>query len=450
MKHFTESKRLVLFLSLVVISTFTFAQKYTGLTAIPSDGTSQTSYMFDNDMGTRWQDASNLDDASFVVDLGEVKNVNSIKIYWEGANAKDYTLSFSTDDLSFTGDLNYTNMAAGARTDLINGLNIDCRYIKFQGVTRQLPYGYSIWEFEVYPAVTPVLTSLSLTPASSGILLGQTQQLTVGGLDQLGNLFTLTNPTVWTVDGTGASVDANGSFSSTAKGLFTVTATNSEISKTATVDVLPTNDNLSIAATATASTGTPAAAIDNNNGTRWESAAEDPQWILVDLGALKNITDMLISWETANAKDYTIEYSSNSTDWTTLVTKTDMPAGSRTDRLYDLNFNARYIRLNGTARTTIYGYSIWEFKIFGSANVSTLNDPLSPKNNINVYPNPATDMIKITGEISEVAIYSLQGQLVLTSFNRNSVDVSALSRGMYLVRLTDKAGNKVASKLEIR
>ncbi|HET7733648.1 MAG TPA: discoidin domain-containing protein, partial [Paludibacter sp.] len=217
MKHFTNFKGLFLLIAFTAISSFSFGQKYTGLTAAASDGTAPT-VIFDGNYGSRWQDASNLDNASVVVNLGSVKNVNSIKIYWEGANAKAYTISFSTDNVNFTGDLNYTNLAAGARTDLISGLNVDCQYIKFQGVTRQLPYGYSIYEFEVYPAVTPVLTSLTVTPATSSIFPGETKQLTVGGLDQLGNNYALTTTTTWSVDGAGASVDANGLFSTTQKG----------------------------------------------------------------------------------------------------------------------------------------------------------------------------------------------------------------------------------------
>ena len=115
--------------------------------------------MFDNNLSTRWQDASNVNNASFIVDLGSVKVVNTIKIFWENANAKDYKLSFSTDKTNFTGELSFTNMAAGGRTDAITVSNVNCRYIKFQGVTRALNYGYSIYEFEVYPSDPSVFSS---------------------------------------------------------------------------------------------------------------------------------------------------------------------------------------------------------------------------------------------------------------------------------------------------
>ncbi len=140
---------LILIFSLISFSTQLFAQKYSGLTAIASDGKS-TSAMFDNNMNSRWQDSSNKDDASFVVDLGTSKVINTVKIFWENANAKSYTISFSVDNVIFSEDSTYNNMASGGRTDIISVPDKSYRYIKFQGITRAINYGYSIYEFEVY------------------------------------------------------------------------------------------------------------------------------------------------------------------------------------------------------------------------------------------------------------------------------------------------------------
>jgi hypothetical protein len=442
-------KQFYFLLAFIAISMFTYGQKFTGLTATASTGTGAMAV--DNNMGTRWESAF-ADPQWITVDLGEEKTVGAIKLYWEGANAKDYSISFSTNGTDFTGELNYTGKAGGSRNDVIDNLNVNCRYVKMNGTARNLTYGYSIWEFEVFPPVTPVLTSLDVTPSSSSIILGETIQLTVGGLDQLGNPIVLTNTTDWTVDGTGASIDVNGLLSSTQKGLFTVTATNSSFSKTATIDVLPTNANLSVALgiTASALSGTAAAAFDNNKGTRWESAFTDPQWIMIDLGAKYDISDIIISWEAANAKDYIIETSINDIDWTTLATKIEMSVGTRTDRLYDLNTLAQYVRLTGTTRNLTYGYSIWEFQIYGTVSTSTSSPSLKGENLISVYPNPATDRINISGDIAEVTLHSIQGQLIYSVKNTNTINISSFSKGLYLVKVADKSGNQFLSKLEIR
>lgn len=225
--------------------------------------------------------------------------------------------------------------------------------------------------FQVKSLNVPVsLANLTITPSNASIVLGATQQFTVNGFDLSGNPYNLTNPTTWTVDGTAAIINSTGLFSSTKKGIFTVTASNSGISKSTTIDVLPQNQNLSIGATATASSGGASLAIDNNIASRWESTqGVDPQWIKVDLGELKNVSDIIIKWETAAAKDYIIEYSLDNVNWNTLISKTNMSAtADRVDRIYDVNVQARYVRITGTSRTTQYGYSIFELQIYGTGN----------------------------------------------------------------------------------
>lgn len=452
MKNVTYLRGLFLILALSLFAFTSYGQKFTGLTATASSGTAAAAV--DNNMGTRWESAFS-DPQWIVVDLGEEKTVGAIKLYWEGANAKDYTVSFSTNGSDFSGDLSYTGKAAGTRTDAINNLNVTCRYIKMLGTARNLTYGYSIWEFEVYPPVTPVLTSLTITPANTTVIAGNTKQLTVGGLDQLGNPIALTNATSWSVDGTGASIDASGLLSTTTIGFYTVTATNSSISKTTTVDVLPATTNLSyltgVSATATASSGSPAAgAFDNNLGSRWESAhGEDPQWIMVDLLESKSISDIYISWEAANAKDYLIEGSINGTDWTTIVSKTGMAGGSRIDRINGLSSAARYVRLTGTARNLTYGYSIFELQIYGTTLLTTILSPGQP-NALTIYANSATQRIVMSESVAAIALFTIAGKKVVEATEVSQLDIASVAKGIYLARLTDQSGKVRSAKLVIR
>jgi hypothetical protein len=116
-------------------------------------------------------------------------------------------------------------------------------------------------------------------------------------------------------------------------------------------------------------TNTAAKAIDKNMNTRWESKqGVDPQWIYVDLGSAKNICTVKLFWETANAKDYTLEGSnvSSFTTKTVLATQPGMPTGKRNDNITGLSGSYRYIRMYGTARNTVYGYSIYEFEVYGN------------------------------------------------------------------------------------
>jgi hypothetical protein len=66
------------------------------------------------------------------------------------------------------------------------------------------------------------------------------------------------------------------------------------------------------------------------------------------------------------------------------------------------------------------------------------------KNKIEIFPNPARDLItlkKSTAENETISIYNSIGELVKSSFVNNensSVDVSALSKGIYVVKFSSK------------
>ena len=56
---------------------------------------------------------------------------------------------------------------------------------------------------------------------------------------------------------------------------------------------------------------------------------------------------------------------------------------------------------------------------------------------VEVYPNPASDMLYINSinSIYEVEVYSLNGQLLKQQQNVSHIDVSSLSQGIYMVRV---------------
>ena len=68
----------------------------------------------------------------------------------------------------------------------------------------------------------------------------------------------------------------------------------------------------------------------------------------------------------------------------------------------------------------------------------------------NLYPNPATNLVNIdlATELKSVEIYSLLGHKVLSS-DKNQVDVSGLSKGMYMVRVEDVEGSVSTQKLVV-
>jgi hypothetical protein len=129
-------------------------------------------------------------------------------------------------------------------------------------------------------------------------------------------------------------------------------------------------------ASSTENGGTPAAnAFDGNNGTRWSSAFADPQWIRVDLGATATVSRVVLRWEGAYARAFTIQTSADGSSWTTVHTTTNGAGG-----VQDLavSGSGRYVRLHATARATQWGVSLWEFQVYGVGGGAPPQPPTGP------------------------------------------------------------------------
>ncbi|MCW2942326.1 MAG: coagulation factor 5/8 type protein [Actinomycetia bacterium] len=115
--------------------------------------------------------------------------------------------------------------------------------------------------------------------------------------------------------------------------------------------------------------GTPAsAAVDGNTGTRWSSAFSDPQWLQVDLGSTATISQVTLNWEAAYAKAFRIQVSADAATWTDIYSTTTGAGGTQT---LNVTGTGRYVRMYGTVRATGYGYSLWEFQVYGSTTPSS-------------------------------------------------------------------------------
>lgn len=113
---------------------------------------------------------------------------------------------------------------------------------------------------------------------------------------------------------------------------------------------------------------TAAKAIDGDSTTRWESFAENNAWISFDFGAKTQIGYMRLVWENAYGKEYALQSSDDGQTWYQLRYVLGGKGG--VEEFFNLNANARYLRLQGVARATQYGYSLFDvsFKSPGSDN----------------------------------------------------------------------------------
>lgn len=81
------------------------------------------------------------------------------------------------------------------------------------------------------------------------------------------------------------------------------------------------------------------------------------------------------------------------------------------------------------------GYELWTIAADDAMAVTDVN-----KNKFTVYPNPAVDVINISGdkEITSVQVYDYSGKSLLSSpanSKKLQLDVSSLSKGNYVVKV---------------
>ncbi len=307
----------------------------------------------DGNLATRWASAQGVDPQWIYVDLGATYSISHVKLTWETAYGKSYQIQTSPDATNWA-DIYSTTTGDGGVDDL-TGLSGSGRYIRMYGTVRGTGYGYSLWEFEVYGTSAGGATN---TPTRTNTAVPPTATRT-NTLPAVTNTPTRTNtlPAVTnTPTRTNTSAPPTATFTATtAAGCGT---TNVALNKTATSS---SNENAGT---------TPNLAVDGNAGTRWSSAASDPQWIQIDLGSTQSICHVKLTWETAYGSAYQIQVSGAATGpWTNIFSTTT--GDGATDDLTGLTGSGRYIRMYGTARGTGWGYSLWEFEVYTGASGPT-------------------------------------------------------------------------------
>lgn len=273
-----------------------------------SDGTSPASAT-DGNATTRWiADRTGSPDASWLqVDLGKVQKIGAVRLFWEASYASQYKLQVS-DDGSTWRDA-YATPAAGSDggTDLV-ALDASGRYVRMQTVKRALTsYGVSVWELEVFG------------------------------------------------DGAIAAAPTGGGRVNLAQG------------KPTTADSV--YNNLSnIQATA---------ATDGSKTTKWSSGRPtgtapytNQNWLRVDLGSVRPVSQAVVEWEAGNSTDYRIEGSVNGTDWMPLARVQNTGTADHRRDIADFpTAEVRYVRVIGSPATK-YGLNIWEFELYGGYSLA--------------------------------------------------------------------------------
>lgn len=129
-----------------------------------------------------------------------------------------------------------------------------------------------------------------------------------------------------------------------------------------------TTDNLAFGKKAYASSiskdaGDPEAAIDASDGSRWAADMNDDEWIYIDLEEPTEIASIILNWESAHAKSYKLLISDDAQNWKEIYANQDSKGGVEEIKIKPVR--TRYVKMQGLQRATMWGYSLYEFELYG-------------------------------------------------------------------------------------
>lgn len=104
---------------------------------------------------------------------------------------------------------------------------------------------------------------------------------------------------------------------------------------------------------------------------------------------------------------------------------------------------------NGDGKIDILASAYSGNKIIWFENKGPLGIEENTTNLFSIYPNPANGLlnIKSSTSIAEITVYNNLGQLLITSEEKNQVDVSVLGEGIYFVKIKDENGQIETKKI---
>lgn len=351
---------------------------------------------FENNGGndqSRWVSNRNSNDEYIQIDLEANYDLTGVKLYWEGNGAKKYQILVSEDGKTWQKVYLEENGQPGIANIPFNE-TVTARYVKMLGIECASKYGYSLWEFEVYgklhqePVVPEVNIALNKTSKASSEFTdpndGQNwtdiSHITdgKGGIDEL----TYKNTTGRYVRMLGIEPG----------GIYGYSLWEFEVYGEAVLEPENPNVNLALNKSSNASSeyvdskdgnktyesslafdGKGTNEIVDGKQSRWVSNRKsNDEWIYVDLQDIYNISKVILNWEGSGAKKYKVQVSNDGQVWTDISDINDGDGGL--DELSYKDVTGRYVRMLGIEVGSDYGYSLWEFEVYGTTLKSKLQE----------------------------------------------------------------------------
>ncbi|HXB55458.1 MAG TPA: discoidin domain-containing protein [Vicinamibacteria bacterium] len=117
----------------------------------------------DGSFKTRW--SSEFRDPQWLtVDLGVATPLSRVRLNWEAAYARDYELQVSSDGVNWTTARRVRGAVGGIEEQEVDAT---ARYVRLMGTQRGTPYGYSLWELQVFDSAGTLVSQGKPATASS-------------------------------------------------------------------------------------------------------------------------------------------------------------------------------------------------------------------------------------------------------------------------------------------
>lgn len=370
-----------------------FALTANGATAEATSG--DPVQALDNNTGTRWESAA-ADPQTFIIDLGQERIFNTLEIVWEGAYAKTFTVSTSSDKANWTPVWNVTGQELAGfpytQTQTID--KTTARYVKFEGIERGTGYGYSFWEFRVYLAGVSILTSLEAKAENLITKIGATNTITITPKDQNGQAMADAGEVIYTITPADAGTITGNVYTPAKIGAASIVASIGEVAAAAFEVVAYDGENVAFSADrinankVIAQSGLTDGtsfdawyAVDGNDGSVWqgsltngtagdEAARTFDSWFVVDFGAYYDINLVSIKFEGACAQDYHVDFSADNANWNVAYNHVgNNGINAHTKYIYGSDLQnttkVRYARFYSTKAATEWGVKLFEFQVYG-------------------------------------------------------------------------------------
>lgn len=492
-------KKITLFLMLSMIFASAQSQNLAlSGTATASNNSQPASNAIDGNGDTRWE--TDFSDPQWItIDLGTSYEIGQVLLNWEGAYASTYEIQIS-DDATFAAftTLFTTTTGDGGIDDLsVNGTG---RYVRMYGTVRGTPYGYSLWEFEIYEALDPVTiatlsdltvngvtvngfssntfnynvelplgttavpsvaaTTSQIAPASAVVtdaaaLPGTTSILVTAqnGVDN--NTYTIAfTAEIMPVNQTFDLTFESGTAGSDASfwNVFE-NDSNPPLEVVSNPDASGVNTSSRVAKLTTLAAGAPFAGCETQHGHIWEWELVDGYTTTITIDVYKPvISDVGIKMvtQTSGTVFQLLQPNTVINEWETLTYDlTGLIVGNGENHDIDqIVVFTDWQDPRATDNDSYFDNISWEgLKIAEAQPILVTGISTIETTAFKIYPNPTQDFWNIESDnqkVNAVQVFDAFGKLVV-SLNPNSeevrIDASALARGLYFVNIETEEGS---------